>query len=77
MILTLKHPLGGEVKLPGNPVKMPCINRDEYTAPPTLGQHTDQILSQLLGYSDEKIRMLKEEQARHREALEAHIRKKS
>jgi crotonobetainyl-CoA:carnitine CoA-transferase CaiB-like acyl-CoA transferase len=75
MVLALEHPLGGEVKLQGNPIKMPCINGDKYTAPPTLGQHTHEILSGLLGYSEEKLRMLKEEQEKHRDELETHIRK--
>lgn len=77
MILTLKHPLGGEVKLAGNPVKMPNVTEAEYTAPPTLGQHTHDILSGLLGYSQEKIQKLKKEQAEHAPALQEHIRKVS
>ena len=56
MILTLNHSLGGQVKLVGNPIKMPTIHTEEYTAPPTLGQHTHQVLSGLLGYSRRKSR---------------------
>lgn len=60
MILSLKHPLGGEVKLTGNPVKMEGIKEDEYDAPPLLGQHTEEVLKEILGYSEEQIRRVKE-----------------
>lgn len=63
MILTMEHPLGGAIKLAGNPVKMEGISEAEFTPPPTLNQHQHEILSGLLGYSDEKIRELREEQA--------------
>ncbi len=62
MILSLEHPLSGEIKVVGNPVKMPNINQDEYFAPPTLGQHTEEILTKLLGYTAEKIQVLRDEQ---------------
>ena len=75
MVLNLKHPLGGEIKLAGNPVKMPGCIDEEYSPPPTLGQHSAEILSQLLGYSEEKIRKLREEQEKHIEELKAHVHK--
>lgn len=72
MLLTLKHPLGGEVKTIGNPVKMPGLIDEEayeetYTAAPTLGQHQQGVLKEMLGYSDEKIGKLMEEEKAHRE----------
>jgi len=39
MILTLAHPMGGEIKLVGNPVKMDGLSEEDYTAPPILNQH--------------------------------------
>lgn len=60
MILSLKHPLGGEVKLTGNPVKMEGIKEDEHDAPPLLGQHTEEVLKEILGYPEEQIRRVKE-----------------
>lgn len=74
MLLSLSHPLGGEVKLVGNPVKMSDLVED-YTAPPILDQHGHEILSELLGYSEEKIKALKEEEKAHSEERQAHIRK--
>jgi crotonobetainyl-CoA:carnitine CoA-transferase CaiB-like acyl-CoA transferase len=75
MILTLHHPQGGEIKLAGNPVKMTGIDEEEYTPPPGLGQHTEEVLSELLGYPEEKVRRLKEEYESHAEELLSHKRK--
>jgi crotonobetainyl-CoA:carnitine CoA-transferase CaiB-like acyl-CoA transferase len=61
MILSLKHPLGGEVKLTGNPIKCEHLSQEEYTPPPVLGQNTREILVDLLGYSEEEIGRLKQE----------------
>ena len=73
MILTLNHSLGGNIKVVGNPVKMSDINTDEYTSPPTLGQHTSQVLSELLGYSREKIKKLETQQTEHFAELQKHV----
>jgi formyl-CoA transferase/CoA:oxalate CoA-transferase len=75
MILTLKHPLGGEVKLAGNPIKMEGLSEEDYTAPPTLDQHGHEILSGLLGYSEEKIKKLKQEEKENAEERLRHVRK--
>lgn len=75
MILTLPHPLGGEIKLVGNPVKMSTIDESEYTAPPTEGQHNIEVLSGILGYSEEKIKKLRKEEEGHREELALHLAK--
>jgi formyl-CoA transferase/CoA:oxalate CoA-transferase len=75
-VISLKHPLSGEIKLSGNPMKMPgSINEEEYCAPPLLDQHTNEILSQLLGWSKEKIERKKAQEKEHAEALHAHIHK--
>lgn len=65
MIITLDHSLGGQIKLVGNPIKMPGIQTEAYTPPPTMGQHTHQVLTELLGYSRERIAKLEAEQQRH------------
>ena len=77
MILTFEHSLGGQIKLVGNPIKMPGIRTEEYTPPPTLGQHTDQVLSELLGYSRDKIEKLEAEQQAHFAELQKRIAKTS
>jgi len=77
MFLSLEHSLGGEVKVVGNPIKMPGVDSDEYTSPPTLGQHTHQVLSELLGYTGEQIEKLETEQKEHFEELQKRIAKSS
>ena len=74
MVVELEHSLGGKIKLAGNPIKTPTIKED-YLPPPTLGQHTNQILSELLGYSEEKLRKLKYEEERNTEKRLSHIHK--
>jgi len=75
MILSLRHPLGGEVKLAGNPMKMEDLSEENYTAPPTLDQHGHEILSGLLGYSEEKIKKLKQEEKENAPERLRHVRK--
>lgn len=51
MVVTVRHPQGGEVRMPGNPVKLSETYEDTYTPPPLLGQHTDEVLTELAGMS--------------------------
>jgi len=75
MILTMTHPLGGEIKLAGNPVKSASISEEDFTAPPTLNQHEPEILGELLQYSDVKITALRAEEKAHTEERQKHVRK--
>jgi crotonobetainyl-CoA:carnitine CoA-transferase CaiB-like acyl-CoA transferase len=61
MILDIEHPLGGRIKVAGNPIMMDSLS-GEHTAPQTLGQHTEPVLRDLLHYTDEKIIALRAEQ---------------
>jgi CoA:oxalate CoA-transferase len=61
MLVEISHPDYGKVKILGNPVKMSGMEEDSFTAAPTLGEHTVEILSELLGYSQEQIDKLEEE----------------
>lgn len=64
MVVSINHAMGGQIKQTGNPVKIsatPPEVRQDFLPPPTLGQHTDEVLSQLLGYSTEKIDRLRQE----------------
>ncbi|MBW2559830.1 MAG: CoA transferase [Deltaproteobacteria bacterium] len=68
MIVEMEHPLGGRIKHVGNPVKMP-ESEEEPSAPPTLGQHNEEILVGLLKCSPEKLKRLKEEEEKRAEEL--------
>jgi formyl-CoA transferase len=52
---------GETLKMAGSPIKMSDMPDPEYKAPPLLGEHTDQILSERLGYPKEKIEKLRKE----------------
>jgi CoA:oxalate CoA-transferase len=54
MILNIEHPLGGSIKLAGNPIKMESV-KGKPQAPPTLGQHTEEVLKDVLGYEREDL----------------------
>ncbi len=53
--ITLPHPLGGNVDLVGNPLKLSATPVSYDRAPPMLGQHTDAVLKSLLGLSDKEL----------------------
>jgi succinate---hydroxymethylglutarate CoA-transferase len=59
MVRTVKHPTAGDVKVVGMPYRFsdtpPTIRR----APPTLGQHTEQVLGDELGLSAEHMAELR------------------
>lgn len=61
--MVVEVPLGNgdSVKQPGNPVKLSAQTEQPLTPPPTLGQHTDQILSQLLQLSPIQLSELRSE----------------
>lgn len=60
MIKTVHHPACGEISIVDTPVKWSVAKTGLRTPPPTLGQHTDQVLSDL-GYSRKDIQELKAE----------------
>ncbi len=59
MVIDLKHPNGNSTKGPGNPIKLSRSSDQVFTAAPTLGQHTDEIMTQLLNLSVEQIEQMK------------------
>jgi CoA:oxalate CoA-transferase len=60
MVVEVKGPSGSPLKLLGTPLKFESAMQ-EIAAPPTLGQHTDEILRDLLGYGEEAIEALRRE----------------
>ncbi len=61
MVVSVKHPNGTQTKQPGNPVKYSGTPCDLFTPPPLLGSDNEEILSQLLKFSDDKISQLRNE----------------
>jgi crotonobetainyl-CoA:carnitine CoA-transferase CaiB-like acyl-CoA transferase len=59
MVVELDHPTVGRIKQVGMPVKMSATPWSARFAPPTLGQHTDEILQQDLQCSDGEIAALR------------------
>jgi crotonobetainyl-CoA:carnitine CoA-transferase CaiB-like acyl-CoA transferase len=59
MVVDLKHPNGSSTKGPGNPIKLSRSKYEKFTAAPELGQHTDEIMTQLLNLSVEQIEQMK------------------
>jgi crotonobetainyl-CoA:carnitine CoA-transferase CaiB-like acyl-CoA transferase len=60
MRLDLPHPEAGSVPGVANPVKFSGTPIEYREASPTLGQHTETVLKEVLGLSPEEIRTLKE-----------------
>ena len=63
MKIAMPYPLaaGGAVEMIGNPIKMSETPPADRRPPPTLGEHTDQVLAELLGLSDRELAELRAE----------------
>ncbi len=59
MIVEVAHPSGRTVRMPGNPVKLSGVGEESYSPPPLVGQHTDEVLRDLLAMSPERIAALR------------------
>ncbi|MBM3347792.1 MAG: CoA transferase [Betaproteobacteria bacterium] len=59
MVVEVPHPTAGSVKLIGSPLKLRGTPVVAPMAPPTLGQHTDEILRDSLGMDAERIAQLR------------------
>ena len=73
--IEMEHPSYGQSKSIACPTKIVGAIEGVDTAPPTLGEHTDQVLRNILGYSDEKVARLKKEQEENSEEMQKHARK--
>ena len=51
MVSTWQHPVQPDLKLVASPLKMSQTPARQDLPPPLLGQHTQDVLSQVLGYS--------------------------
>jgi crotonobetainyl-CoA:carnitine CoA-transferase CaiB-like acyl-CoA transferase len=60
-IMDFDHPVLGKIKIPGYPVHFSKTDVKTKTAAPELGEHTDSVLREVGGYSDEEIAQLRHE----------------
>ncbi|MEW6763506.1 MAG: CaiB/BaiF CoA-transferase family protein [Pseudomonadota bacterium] len=58
--IELPHPRAGKVKLVRNPIRMSATPATSDKAPPLLGQHTDEVLRDVLGRSESEIAALRD-----------------
>lgn len=59
LIQTIQHPTIGTVRVPGPAVRYSVTKTVEPAAPPLLGQHTNEVLKDILGYSDNALSNLR------------------
>jgi CoA:oxalate CoA-transferase len=55
-----RHPEYGSWMTTGNPIKMSATSEESFAHPPALGEHTEEILLDLLGYAPARIAELRE-----------------
>jgi crotonobetainyl-CoA:carnitine CoA-transferase CaiB-like acyl-CoA transferase len=63
MVVPLAHATAGDIAVLGTPLKFSATAADVRTPPPFLGQHTDAILANDVGLSEEEVARLKAEGA--------------
>ncbi len=60
MVVEAEHAAIGAMRVVGRPIKFPGAPQRPVTAPPTFGEHTAEVLRDLLGYSNADIAALRE-----------------
>jgi CoA:oxalate CoA-transferase len=63
MIVDLEHPVAGQMKVPGVPIKFSATPGSVDTPAPLLGQHTEELLHELLGLSKQQVDALRAKNA--------------
>lgn len=61
MVEEIDHPTCGKIKITGIPVKLSLTPGEIKIPPPTLGEHTEEILTKILGYPKLEVEKLKKE----------------
>lgn len=59
MVVPVTLKTGEVIRMPGNPVKLSEAQPTTFSCPPSLGENTQQILGDVVGYSPEKLAELK------------------
>jgi CoA:oxalate CoA-transferase len=63
MIVDVQHPQAGGIKVSGTPVKLSRTPAEVRGPSPDIGQHTNEVLKELLGLTDEQIDALRQQDA--------------
>lgn len=71
----MEHLAYGTVRSMAFPVRITGAIEGEDVPPPTLGEHTDEVLKTILGYPEDKIARLNKEQEENFEEMQKHVRK--
>ena len=61
MCIELPHPIDNKVSILNTPIKIPTAPTKTHKAPPTLGEHTEEILHDMIGIDQDTIAKLKGE----------------
>jgi crotonobetainyl-CoA:carnitine CoA-transferase CaiB-like acyl-CoA transferase len=60
MVVQLNHPTAGTISVNGIPIKLSATPGAVKDPPPLLGEHTDGILADILGYTVDQIAELRQ-----------------
>jgi crotonobetainyl-CoA:carnitine CoA-transferase CaiB-like acyl-CoA transferase len=63
MVISMSHPVAGVVKNIDSPIRFDDLNDDIHMAPPILGQHTHEVLTNLLNMTSDQINALEKKGA--------------
>ena len=61
MVTEVEHPTVGRMRITGRAIHLPAHDAAEFAAPPVLGQHTDEVLRELLDCTAEQLAGLRAE----------------
>jgi CoA:oxalate CoA-transferase len=60
MVVQLNHPTAGTISVNGVPIKLSATPGEVKDPPPLLGEHTEAILAEILGYTANQIAELRQ-----------------
>jgi glutaryl-CoA transferase len=62
MVINVPHPSAGTFRMVASPLKIPTAPAEVRLPPPMLGEHTEQILQDVLGYDQQAVQRLRDAQ---------------
>ena len=63
MVVEAEHPVAGTYKMAGNHLKLVPAEEERFLPAPLLGQHTEEVLTGIAGYSPQEVEALRDEGA--------------